>query len=263
MLGPLKRTVGSLAESLGYTIIPNWQLDTYPIARYMHRLFDFLDIDLVLDVGANKGQYYELLRQQVGYQGQVISFEPVPHLATDLQKKAVNSSRWQVEGLALGSSSGSLDFNVMRNTEMSSFLRPDHSRVGDLFSEHSEIEQVVQVEVSTVDTILPKVISKYGSKNVFLKLDTQGFDLEVLKGASASLAGIAALQSEISMTAIYAGMPSYHEVIQFLEDQDFAVSGIYPNNFVFFPRGLEFDCYMINRTRIPQDMLNMARREVI
>jgi FkbM family methyltransferase len=252
MLEPLKRTVEGLAERLGYTVIPTWQLDTYPIARYMRRLFKLLDIDLVLDVGANRGQYYEFLRQQVGYLGQVISFEPVPHLAEALRQRAANSRHWQVEGRALGSASGSLNFNVMRNTEMSSFLQPDHSRVGDLFSEHSAIEQVVQVEVATVDTILPDVLSRFRCKNVYLKMDTQGFDLEVIKGAGASLTGVAALQTEISMTALYTGMPSFREVIHFLESTGFEVSGIYPNNFVFFPRGLEFDCYMINRNRIPK-----------
>lgn len=57
MLGNMKLTIGRCAEKFGYTIVPNWALDNYPAARYMRRLFKLLSVDLVLDVGANQGQY--------------------------------------------------------------------------------------------------------------------------------------------------------------------------------------------------------------
>lgn len=250
MLGNMKLTIGRCAEKFGYTIVPNWALDNYPAARYMRRLFKLLSVDLVLDVGANQGQYHDFLREQVGYQNHIISFEPIPHLAAALRMKAASATHWQVEAQALGNTRGPQTFNVMQNTEMSSFLQPDHSRVGNLLQDHNKIEGVVDVDVTTVDAVLPDLMVKYGSKNIYLKMDTQGFDLEVLKGAAASLPGIAALQTEASVTPLYAGMPRYHETIQFLEDRGFIVSGIYPNNFVFFPRLPEFDCYMINRTRL-------------
>lgn len=251
MLSFLKATIGRLVEKLGYTIIPNWRFDTYPTARYMRSLFEFLNVDLVLDVGANVGQYYDFLRQQVGYQGHVISFEPVPQLSADLRARASKSSYWQIDGRALGSSIGTADFNVMMNTQMSSFLTPDHSNVGFLLLDHNTIEDTIQVEITTVDEMLPGLITKYACKNIYLKLDTQGFDLEVLKGAMACLPRIAALQSEASVTPVYADMPGYHEVIRFLEEHGFVLSGVYPNNFEFTPRLLEFDCYMINKARLP------------
>lgn len=250
MLGSVKSTIRRCAEKCGYTIVPNWALDTYPIARYMRTLFEFLSIDLVLDVGANQGQYHDFLRDQVGYQNRIISFEPVPHLAANLKERAASSSHWQVEARALGSRAGSLAFNVMQNTEMSSFLRPDHTSVGNLLQHHNKVENVVEVEVTSIDAILPSLITTHQSQNVYLKIDTQGFDLEVLKGAINSLPRLAALQTEASVIPLYVGMPRYHQVIQFLEDRGFIVSGIYPNNFVFFPRLPEFDCYMINRTRV-------------
>ncbi len=250
MLSSMKSRIGWCAEKIGYTIVPNWMLDTYPAVRYMRRLFKLLSVDLVLDVGANQGQYHDFLRDQVGYRNQIISFEPVPHLAASLKRKAANSRHWQVDGRALGSGAGTLAFNVMRNTEMSSFLQPDHSSVGTLLQDHNKIENTIDVEVTSIDAILPGLMTKHASRNVYLKIDTQGFDLEVLKGAEGSLPGLVALQTEASVIPLYAGMPRYHEVIEFLEDRGFIVSGIFPNNFLFFPRLPEFDCYMINRAHV-------------
>jgi FkbM family methyltransferase len=187
----------------------------------------------------------------VGYSGQVLSFEPVPRLAASLQLRADVTEFWDVEASAVGGEIGTLALNVMQSTELSSFLVPDHSKVGDLLRGHNEIDHTVDVNVLTIDSILPALTIKYASKNIFLKIDTQGFDLEVLKGATASLPNIAALQTEASVTPVYAGMPGYHDVIQFLEEHGFIVSGIYPVSADFFPRLIEFDCYMINGLRVP------------
>lgn len=256
----LKTGVANIAQRFGYTIIPMWQEDSFPIVRYMRRLFALLDIDLVLDVGANEGQYYEFLREQVGYRGQVVSFEPVPHLFAALHARAAGTPNWQVDRRALGQEAGTSGFNIMKNTQMSSFLTPDHSRTGPLLVDHNMVLEQVSVDVTTLDHILPELMARMGTRNLYLKMDTQGFDLEVIKGASATLSGIAALQSEASVVPVYADMPPFDEFIRALEGRGFALSGIYPNNFIFFPRMIEFDCYMINQTRMPPGPIPNRRR---
>ena len=114
----LKRLVSTAAGRLGYTIVPNWQLETFTNVRHMRRLFDLLTIDLVIDVGANAGQFRDLVRDQVGYAGRILSFEPVPHLAKALALRAEADPLWTVEPRALGATPGSSNFNIMADTQV-------------------------------------------------------------------------------------------------------------------------------------------------
>ena len=87
-------------------------------------------------------------------------------------------------------------------------------------------------------------------RGVYLKMDTQGFDLDVLQGAAASLCDIEALQSEASVRRIYTDAPHFADTIKTIEGMDFSLSGIFPNNDGHFPVLVEFDCIFVsNRYR--------------
>lgn len=73
-------------RQFGYELIPSWRLDSLELANHLRELFNFLDIKCVLDVGANKGQYRDFLRQHVGYKGLILSFEPISALAKNLME---------------------------------------------------------------------------------------------------------------------------------------------------------------------------------
>lgn len=242
----IKRVVSSAAARLGYTIVPTWQIETYHNVRHLRRIFDLLSIDLVIDVGANAGQFRDLLRGQVGYAGPVASFEPVPALADALSARAASDPLWTVERRALGAEPGTADFNVMKDTQFSSFRSPRHDDV-TLFTTQNTVRERVTVEVTTIDAVLPDLVRSHGARAAYLKLDTQGYDLEALKGARASLPRIAALQTEASVRPIYDGAPDHREVIDFAVSQGFVVSGFLPNNEGSFPQLVEFDCHMIRR----------------
>lgn len=257
----LKRAAANLADRMGYTIIPNWRLGTFQGSRFLRRLFRYLDIDCVIDVGANTGQYRDFLRQEVEFGGHIVSFEPVPHHVTALKERARYDEKWAVNGCALGARSGRAKFNVMMNTEFSSFLDPVHDSV-DLFRGKNDVCETVAVEVRTLADVIPECRTELGAGNIFLKLDTQGFDLEVLKGASDMLPSLRALQTEASVRKIYDGMPRYDETIRFLEDHGFVMSGIFPNNAGHFPLLVEFDCYLINRTYVPEGLIPSSKTKV-
>ena len=76
---------------------------------------------------------------------------------------------------------------------------------------------------------------------------TQGFDIEVLRGAGDSLPGVKALQTEASVIGIYKGMPQYMDTIRYLEERGFDITGLYPVSRDSALRLVEFDCVMINR----------------
>lgn len=242
-----KKAAAKAIQRMGYTIIPTRQLAHYPLAEHLRKLFNAFDIDCVLDVGANEGQYHDFLRSRAGYEGNIVSFEPIPDHVKFLRRRAADDGKWFIEGCALGRASGRSMFNVMVNTQFSSFLEPDHSNAGN-FGGRNEVKKQVAVEIKTLDEVFPSLQDQLGVKRPYLKLDTQGFDLEVIKGSHEQLKNMLALQTEISIKAIYHDMPNYFETIATLEARNFGISGFFPNNPVtHFLEAIEFDCVMVNK----------------
>jgi FkbM family methyltransferase len=161
-----------------------------------------------------------------------------------LHERARLDSAWHIEGYALGAAEGSLPLNVMVSDQFSSFLEPDNSRAEDL-GELNVPSHVETVAVRTLDTVLPTLRERLGFERPYLKLDTQGFDMEVLRGGSDSLSMVRALQTEASVIGIYKGMPTYMEMIRYLGERGFDLSGLYPVARDSSLRLFEFDCVMI------------------
>ena len=82
-------------------------------------------------------------------------------------------------------------------------------------------------------------------------MDTQGYDLNVFKGANHYYSNISCLLTEISLQSIYMNMPDYHETISFYESKGFSVSGLYPVSRQRDGSVIEMDCFMIN-TKLKQ-----------
>lgn len=244
MIGSLVRNIG---RRLGYEIIPSWRVDDLALASHLRQLFATLDVRIVLDVGANVGQYRDFLRKQVEFEGHIVSFEPIAAMADQILRRASEDSRWRVFQWALGANDGSQTINVTRSSDFSSFLNPESS----LPPRHQRLNVVDRREVVTVkrlDGAFDTIINDLSSDgSVFLKMDTQGYDLEVVRGASGVLNRIAALQSEISIIPIYSGMPDYVASLKSLTDIGFDVTGMFPVSTDDLLRVIEFDCVMVNR----------------
>lgn len=197
------------------------------LESHLDILFRQLGVNLILDVGANAGQYVELLRTY-GYKGYVVSFEPVAHNIEELNKKAENDPRWLICPYALGSENQTLDLNVTTISTFSSFHTPN-KYAGELFAQKTPIEGVEQVAVKRLDDVFEEVCAFVKEETVvpYLKMDTQGFDLEVLKGAQESIEKIDAFQSEISLIPLYDGMPDYLEALATFRELGFSMTGLY------------------------------------
>ena len=187
MLKIVKDSVLRVSRSLGYDIVPLREMKERDFALHLRELLARLEIDCVLDVGANVGQYHDFLRNKVLFDGPIVSFEPV--------------------------------------------------------SRHVET-----VAVRTLDVVLPVLQERLGFDRPYLKLDTQGFDIEVLQGGRDSLAAVRALQTEASVIGIYKGMPGYVDTIRYLDERGFDITGLYPVSRDSSLRLVEFDCVMINRS---------------
>jgi FkbM family methyltransferase len=195
-----------------------------------------------LDIGARLGDYGTLLRIH-NYEGHIISFEPVEDNFRQLQQRKANDPQWHIYKYALGSRNESIEINVSRDTNYSSFLPPSSygtENHPDIAVERSEI-----VQVRRLDTIFNEVTAHIEQPRVFLKIDTQGWDLEVFRGARDCLERVVALQSELSLQGIYEDTPNWIEALSELQRANFEVSALFgisrDRNF----RLTELDCVMV------------------
>lgn len=239
--------VSGLAEKLGYSIIPTWRLESRELAQHLGKLFEQCAITTVFDVGANAGQYHDFLRQQVGFAGQVYSFEPQPHLAEALRQRQAGDQAWVVHNLGLGSNNGELTLNVMARDTFSSFRRP-LADASEMFTASNTVVDSVVVPVRRLDDLFP--VSIMGGQACYLKVDTQGFDLEVLRGAPELLKVTKALQFELAIQRLYADVPHYREMLEIVEAMGFRISGLYPISMDGNLQAVEFDCVMVRAGEI-------------
>ena len=205
-------------------------------------------VDCVIDVGANKGQYVRMLRR-AGYQGRVISFEPVPEMFDQLAAAAADDDLWDVHQVALGREDGELQMNVVPGT-LSSLLAP--TAFGSARYERLQEATTVPVPVRRLDEMLPEITpAEGGPSRMLLKFDTQGFDLEAFAGASGILDKVVALQSEVALMTIYEHMPRMQESLSTYEAAGFEVTGLYPvSREARTGRVLEYDCMMVRADRL-------------
>ena len=246
MVATIKKWVIRLCRRLGYEIIPATRIMPRSIGTHLVSLFGLLGTTCVFDVGANTGQYRDFLRNEVRYTGLIVSFEPVRKLVEILREKAQSDPGWLVYHCALGAAVGRQSINVMSAETLSSFLAPDNSAT-DLFAPYNVVDHTEDVEVRTLDSIIEELRARMDiGKNLYLKMDTQGYDLEVLKGAEHSLAMIAAVQTELSCLALYKNMPGYVEMLAALDQKGFQLSGMFPVNQDTSLRIIESDCVMLN-----------------
>jgi FkbM family methyltransferase len=245
MLKLVKNSARRVSRFFGYEIVPLREMKDRDFALHLRAVLAYQNIDCILDVGANVGQYHDFLREKVLYDGPIVSFEPVSRNVDRLRERARFDSAWHIEGYALGAAEGSLPLNVMASDQFSSFLEPDSSRVGDLDGLNVPCH-VETVTVRTLDTVLPTLRERLRFERPYLKLDTQGFDMEVLRGGSDCLSMVRALQTEASVIGIYKGMPTYMETISYLNERGFHLSGLYPVGRDSSLRLVEFDCVMIS-----------------
>ncbi len=169
------------------------------------------NISLVLDVGANVGQYAQELRS-CGYAGAITSFEPVSSAYKELTERAAGDSTWRCCQIAAGAADGRSDMCVSESTVNSSVLS-----VLDAYTRSSPMMTVVgreSVPMRRLDSVAGEILGNH--RNVYLKIDTQGYELEVLKGARDLLRRLRAVEVELSLAPIYKNQPLLPEVMAHL-----------------------------------------------
>lgn len=144
------------------------------------RRWQLLDgVDLVLDIGANTGQFATGLRVDLDYQRRIVSFEPLSSAYSRLQADAAGDPNWEVHNIALGDCAMQREINIAGNSYSSSLLEmlPAHLKSAP----QSQYVGKETIEIRTLDSLFDAVCKSASS--VYMKIDTQGFECKVLEGA--------------------------------------------------------------------------------
>lgn len=204
--GRLKR----LARTTGYDIVRYRATELKQLQH--HR------VDVVLDVGANEGQYARHLRG-IGYKGRIVSVEPLAAPFETLQRSASSDPRWDAVQMGLGAEDREVLAHVPTDTRFSSIRQPLPAL--HAFDDDSRPVRTERIDVRRLDGVFDQLVQPH--ERVFLKVDTQGYELEVLDGADGVLDRLVGLRLEMSLAPLYEGEPLANEVLQRVAALGFAL----------------------------------------
>jgi FkbM family methyltransferase len=219
----VKASVQRLVRRLGWEVRPITSANIEQ--QVVKDILKFTGVKLVLDVGANSGQWGDLVFE-TGFDGKLISFEAIPSVHTTLVARAKRRGRsWEVAPCAaLGSERGHVEFNISANTLSSSVLsmRREHEEAAP----QSVYVDKQMVAVERLDELASRLLPPEG--HLMIKIDTQGYELHVLKGASGLLHRVVAMQLELSLVTLYEGAPTFSEMVSYMQSIGFEIFNIVP-----------------------------------
>lgn len=183
-----------------------------------------LGIDLVIDVGANSGQFAREIRR-FGYAGRIVSIEPLAEPHRQLAEAAARDGRWIAIRSAVGPRAGSATMHVAGNAGASSSLLSMLALHARSAPEARFVAEEL-VDVQPLDGLVAPHLR--GGASVFTKIDVQGYELSVLHSGPATLAASALVQVEMSLLPLYEEGPTYRDVLRFMEERGFGLVGLEP-----------------------------------
>ena len=210
----------------------------------LRTLFAERQVNQVIDAGANTGQFALAVRKF--FAGQIHSFEPVSATYEILAARAAADPAWHVHRLALGARAAEQEINTSQASDFNSFLSNNSYSV-DRFGERSRQIHREMVSIRRLDAVLAESPAQPAQRRIFLKMDTQGYDLEVFKGLGQLLEHVVAIQSEVSLIPTYEQAPHWTESLAVFEQAGFGVVGFFPIS-VDAGRVIEYDCVMARRS---------------
>jgi FkbM family methyltransferase len=219
----IKRLLKRIFNYYGYEIKkPNLREDH--LKRRM-KLINTYNINTILDVGANTGQYGKVMRT-IGYRGKIVSFEPVGKSYQELLINTKKDTDWTALNYALGNFDGTTQINIAGNSVSSSMLDmlPSHLKHRPA-SKYIDKELINIIQLDTVFESIYKI-----NDIVLLKIDAQGFEYNILEGASYSLSHIKGIQLEMSLEPLYDKEKSMCEMIDYLLLKGFKLMSLEPGS---------------------------------
>ncbi len=218
----LKKNIKDLVHKIGFEL-HRLTPGTNPFFQLLKGL-DRFGVDLVLDIGANAGQFAQDLRS-MGYKKQIVSFDPLSDAYRALTAASARDAKWTVHQRgAIGDYDGEIEINISGNSVSSSVLPMlDAHSTASLDSAYIGSEKVSIFKLDSVASNYTKSVHRY-----FLKIDTQGYEAKVLDGATETLKNAQGVLCELSLVPLYEGQLLWLDLIERLERMGFTLWAIQP-----------------------------------
>lgn len=189
---------------------------------YIVRTLIHFDINILLDVGANTGQFAEKIIIY-GYKKKIISFEPISKAHKELNLKSKKYKNWEIyKRVGVGDKKGVKILNISKNSVSSSILEINKKHLVD--EPNAMTVSRKKINLVTLNDVLKKNFNE--KHKIFLKIDTQGFEKKIIKGASKVLNKIKCIMLETSIIPMYEGEDNYIKIIEFMKKKGFYVWAI-------------------------------------
>lgn len=206
------------SEFLRYFSERNWR-------RKFVKQLESLNVNVVFDIGSNTGQYAASLRK-AGYQGRIVSFEPLSQPFATLERRASKDPLWECRRYALGDIDGTVSVNIAGNAAQSSSVLPMLKSHQDAFPPANYVG-VEDVAVYRLDSVASQILRPNDA--IFLKIDVQGFEKQVLAGSESTLAdSCVGMQLELSFLPLYEGSMLIPEALEWAYSMGFTLTGLLP-----------------------------------
>lgn len=215
-----KRAKGLIHRVLGKAglrLVPLTPSSEFDLPELRAHWLQKLNIDVVIDVGANVGQFVGNIRAG-GYRSDIVSFEPQQKAYAALEKAFKSDKRWKGYRCGLASEEGKLTMQVAGNSMSSSMLPMLDSHSNAL--PESAIVGTETVPVRRLDVVLSSEIDNWNS--AFLKIDAQGFEAQVLQGATAIMPKVTMVELELSLVPLYEGQDLLPAMLERMDRAGFA-----------------------------------------
>jgi FkbM family methyltransferase len=223
---------------------------TNALDQELRRIIATYDISTIIDVGAHVGGF-ALRRREQGFDGRLISIEPFEASYVALAAMAANDDHWEAIQVALGGSDGTKRMHQYTGDGQFNSLRD----LDDHATEYkSDLRSIASVEVGMcrLDAIWPSIGAD--ARSSLLKIDTQGYDLEVIAGAGDLISSFPAVLAEVAIKPLYEGAPLFEELVAAMRERGFEITGTFPlHRYADGVRVIEFDCTFINVQRGPAE----------
>ena len=208
--------------------------------RRVRDLMDFIEsreIDTVIDVGANIGQFGVSLRSD-GYRGRIVSFEPTKSAFEILSRKAAADGNWEAHHCGLGAASGTATLHASKLSVFNSIL--ELSSVAELHDNRMAVDHTEEIPIYTLD----QVAEPLPGAKLLLKIDTQGYEKQVLQGATQTISRAAGILMELPVIHTYQGEWHFHEALQYMFEAGFVPAQIQAVGYHGMDRAsaVDFDC---------------------
>lgn len=213
----LRNIANNLFHKLGYSL-----LKYSPYQEY-NMLMKHYGVTKVIDVGANEGQFASFIKK-TGFEGEIHSFEPLDEAFEKLKTLSEKDVNWKIYNYALGDECGFSEINVSENLVSSSILGMKKSHLE--LAPQSRYTKKQKIEIKTLDSLSETL--KLTEGEIFLKIDTQGFEKRVLLGADKILPTINTIQLELSLVPLYDDEELFFQISEYLYSKGYALVKMIP-----------------------------------